>query len=345
MLIRYLLLGTALISLIACTPREASPTAAPPTVEPEPSPTDTSPPTASPSSAPTATIRPPTDPPSVTDTPAPTETPPPTATEEPATAPPTSVPPTEPSDTPTPEAIVHTFEPKVDIADPGETVTLTWRWSGADSATIYHQFPPGVLGEPHWDVGPTGSLAYTIPPETRNYDTFSLHLYRDGLGQMTADTLQIPLRCPDEWFFSPGPDICPASPPTVTNGAEQHFEHGVMLWNRAEDLIYVLFEEEDPQWRAYSDRWEEGDPVSDPNIEPPPGLYQPIRGFGLLWREESGIRERLGWAVDREEGYETALQSTSHYRYRDLYIRALDGGVWKLGPNGSSWEVIPTEGG
>jgi len=44
MLIRCLLLGTALIALVACTPREASPTAAtaaPPTVEPEPSPTAT----------------------------------------------------------------------------------------------------------------------------------------------------------------------------------------------------------------------------------------------------------------------------------------------------------------
>lgn len=44
MLIRYLLLGTALLSLVACTPREPSATtatAAPPTVEPEPSPTAT----------------------------------------------------------------------------------------------------------------------------------------------------------------------------------------------------------------------------------------------------------------------------------------------------------------
>jgi hypothetical protein len=84
--------------------------------------------------------------------------------------------------------------------------------------------------------------------------------------------------------------------------------------------------------------------VSDPDIDPPPRLYQPVRGFGLLWREEPGVRERLGWAVDREEGYQTALQRTSH-RYWDLYIRALDGGVWKLGPNGSSWEHISTEDG
>jgi hypothetical protein len=67
-----------------------------------------------------------------------------------------------------------------------------------------------------------------------------------------------------------------------------------------------------------------------------------VRGFGLLWREEPGIRERLGWAVDEERAYRTAIQGTSHARYSDLYIRALDDGVWKLGPNGSSWEQIAT---
>lgn len=238
---------------------------------------------------------------------------------------------------------VHTFQADVEVADPGDTITLSWRWSGADGATIYHLMPTGQLSEPFWQVEPTGSLQYTISPDRRNHDTFALFLTDDEQGLVAQATLQIPLRCPDEWFFSPAPDICPAGPATASDGAEQHFEHGVMLWNQAEGRIYVLFNEDlQPAWSAYTDRWEEGDPAVDPDIEPPLGFYQPVRGFGLIWREEPGLRERLGWAIDPERGYRTALQRTSHARYSDLYIRALGGGVWKLGPNGSSWEHLTT---
>ncbi len=314
-------------------------------------PTPTTPTSTPPPSSPTPTALPVTGTPAATNTPAATdrpaapETASPAPTEQPATSTPTRATPTEPSDTPTPEAVIHTFEASVDIADPGETITLTWRWSGADTGTIYHLMATGQLSMPTWEVERTGSVTYTIAPERRNYDTFALFLNNEGEGVVAQDTLQIPLRCPDEWFFSPAPDICPAGAAVFTDGAEQHFEDGVMVWNQAEGRIYVLSEEPSREWRAYTDEWEEGDPISDPDIDPPPGLYQPVRGFGLVWREQPHVRERLGWAIHPEQGYETALQHTSHVRYSDLYIRALGGGVWKLGPNGSSWEYIPPEGG
>jgi hypothetical protein len=189
-------------------------------------------------------------------------------------------------------------------------------------------------------VDPTGSLQVTISPDRRNTDTFALFVHdEDGLA--VQDTVQIELRCPDEWFFSPAPDICPAGPAIVSEGAEQHFERGIMVWVGTEDRIYVLFDDDQhPRWSAYSDEWDEGEPTVDPDVEPPPGLQQPVRGFGLVWREGPSVRERLGWAVDQERGYETAVQRSSRVRYPVLYIRALDGGVWKLGPNGSAWELV-----
>jgi hypothetical protein len=194
---------------------------------------------------------------------------------------------------------------------------------------------------PSWDVGPSGSLQVAISPERRNYDTYALYVY-DESGVVAHETTQVALRCPDRWFFSPAPDICPIGPAIITDGAEQHFERGTMLWVSAEDRIYVLFDDGQlPRWSAYSDEWDEGEPPKDEGIEPPPGLQQPVRGFGLIWREESTVRERLGWAVDAERGYETALQWSSHVRYPVLYIRALDGGVWELGPNGSAWMHLP----
>jgi hypothetical protein len=217
---------------------------------------------------------------------------------------------------------------------------LTWQWSGGQTATIYHLLATGQLGTSLGGVGPTGSLQYTISPGRRNSDTFALFV-SDEVGLAARATVQVALRCPDVWFFSPAPDICPAGPAVVSDGAEAHFERGTMVWVGAEDRIYVLFDDgQHPRWSAYSDEWDEGEPTMDPEIEPPPGLQQPVRGFGLVWREETSVRERLGWAVDEERGYETAVQRSSHVRYPVLYVRALDGGVWELGPNGGAWAHI-----
>jgi hypothetical protein len=247
---RWIVVCLAILVLVlaACTPAPTST----PTESPSPTPLSTA----------TPTTRSATETPVATDTPQVTETP----TEEPSTSTPTppeqpptsrptptSAPPTEPTATPTPQATIHVFKANVDIAGPGETITLTWRWSGADVATIYHLMDTGQLGELHWEVEPTGSLQYTIAAERRNHDAFMLFLNDEREGVVAQDTLQIPVRCPDEWFFRPAPGICPASPVTVTDGAEQHFERGVMLWNRAEGRIYGLFEEPYPPWSAYTD--------------------------------------------------------------------------------------------
>ena len=320
--------ATSVLHTLTAQPIEATPLVQ----ETEATPTPTSQPaTATPEPA-TAT---PTSPSATPTSPPPSDTP--TTTALPPTA--TSVPPT-PAVVLSPtvaEAMIHSFHANVDVADPGDTIVLTWHWSGGTEGNIYHLLPTGQLSTPHWAVEETGSREYTIPTRSRNYESFVLYV-SDEDGVLAQETLQVALRCPDEWFFSPPPDICPAGAPLVSDGAEQRFEHGVMLWIGGEDRIYVLFDDaQHPRWSAYTDEWDEGEPAMDPELTPPPGLQQPVRGFGLLWRENRSIRERLGWAVDQERGYETALQRTSHHKYPILYIRALDGGVWKLRPNGSDW--------
>jgi hypothetical protein len=185
-------------------------------------------------------------------------------------------------------------------------------------------------------------MTYTISPLARNYSDFMLFASNAG-GQWTGAGVQIVLTCPDTWFFAPEPEICPAAPAEFGLGAEQHFEHGTMVWVQSQDLIYVLFADGQLYaWYPYLDEWEEGMPVDDPTIIPPPGFFQPKRGFGLVWREQTGVRDRLGWAVDMELGYETAVQRTS-YTYSDTYIRAADGNVWRLLPEFSGWEKVTVE--
>lgn len=243
---------------------------------------------------------------------------------------------------PWPPPEILTFTANVPIADPGDTIELQWDTSNATTVTLYHMFPPGQLGT-FWAVSPTGTMPYTIPESTRNQENFALYAGNPG-NPYTNATLYLPLTCPFTWFFQPAPDICPQDAVLVSPGAEQAFEHGWMIWVGEEDRIYVLYNDEtfSPKWQAFQDEWNEGDPIDDPSITPPPGFYQPVRGFGLVWREQPNVRDRLGWALAPEAAYTTQVQRTSYYKYNHTYIRAYDGNVWHLEPEHSGWEKIMT---
>jgi len=252
-----------------------------------------------------------------------------------ATATPT--PTTEPGTGPT----IDTFRANVDEADPGDTITLEWETQDATGVTLYHLQPTGSLGDYWEDMDTSGTFDYVIELEERNRTGFVLFA-GDDTGRIAQATLLIPLRCPDTWFFAPAPDDCPSGPAITFTAAEEHFEHGAMIWIGEQDLIYVLYGDgQTPLWHVFSDEWDEGDAIDDPNLTPPDGLYQPTRGFGLIWREQADVRDRLGWATDVEVGFSAEVQRTSRPKYNDIYIRALDGGVWKLLSGSSGWEKLP----
>jgi len=302
-------------------------------------------------------VTPVTPAPSDTPAPAPSDTPLPTNTQAPTDIlVPTDTPvaptdtPVLPTDTPVPPTATSTtppaegpeiisFKANVIEADPGATVTLSWEVRNATTVVLYHLLPSGQFGT-YWEVGLAGSMDYTIPPSVRYAERFHLYVADDEEREV-AEGLTVLVICPDTWFFTGGVDECPASPPIVSSGAEQHFERGTMFWSEAEDRIYVIYSDGNyPKWRAYEDAWDEGDPVSDPGISPPSGMFQPVRGFGLVWREIPDVRDRLGWATDQETAYEIKVQWTARYKYNMVYVADVDGGVWELGPEGSAWRCI-----
>jgi hypothetical protein len=239
---------------------------------------------------------------------------------------------------PEPAPTILYFQADVEIADPGDTIHLEWESSGAVLGVLTRMSAGGPIAE-FWNVEPSGTFTFAISPDFRNFISFMLYV-ENAAGAGVCQGLTLPLTCPDTWFFEPSPEGCPGMPPLYSDGAEQPFETGIMVWVEAQALIYVLFDDDtSPHWAIYPDTWEEGEPLCDAG-DVPPGSYQPQRGFGKVWCDEPGVRDRLGWATETETAYETAVQRDSAPKYTTLYLRAADDNVWKLWPYQSGWEKI-----
>lgn len=132
---------------------------------------------------------------------------------------------------------------------------------------------------------------------------------------LTPTPLASPTPCGETWFFAPAhaPATCPGQAAVWAETVAQPFEHGLMLWRAVPgpygSAIYAFFYDGRwPQWNPTLDAWRPGQPEFDPALQPPPGLFQPVRGFGLFWRTSTipqddalvTVRERLGWATAPE---------------------------------------------
>lgn len=149
-----------------------------------------------------------------------------------------------------------------------------------------------------------------------------------------------PVPCIYAYFFEPAPGGCPGGEPIVTAAAEQPFEGGVMLWLEATDSIYVLTS--DQRWRRFDDTWSEAQPPDDPAIVPPEGYYQPVRGFGKIWREQPDVRQDLGWALGPELGFESTIQEQEPRGEPVLFVRVFNDQVLALtgrGTDEGDWAV------
>lgn len=100
---------------------------------------------------------------------------------------------------------------------------------------------------------------------------------------------------------------CPVgSPPApVTVGAaSQVFERGTMIYVASSvggvGSIYVLTA--DGRYRRYDDPYIAGVTPDSSGESVPPGLVEPIRGFGAVWRVNLDVRGSLGYALAGEQG-------------------------------------------
>jgi hypothetical protein len=146
-----------------------------------------------------------------------------------------------------------------------------------------------------------------------------------GFGKVWAEhrNVQYGLGCPQTYP--------PFDKEMQVETAYQPFERGAMLWiSRTtyvqERLIYVLFS--DGTFQPFEDTWRDGQPVSGGET-PPVGFYEPVRGFGKVWREGTGaqVRERLGWATAPETGGPGAYQQ---FERGEMYWSSTIDKIWVL---------------
>jgi serine/threonine-protein kinase len=128
---------------------------------------------------------------------------------------------------------------------------------------------------------------------------------------------------------------CPRGQALQIAAGWEPFERGWMLWRGDLHQIYVL--RQAGAWAVYDDLWRDGDMQWDASIVPPGGFMQPVRGFGLVWRQQAGVRDDLGWATASEATFDATFQPFE----RALLIAdgtqarlwaLLSDGTWLAGP-------------
>jgi hypothetical protein len=255
--------------------------------------------------------------------------------------------------------VILNFTVEPTEVSPGETVTLRWQTSGGVKATL-RQNENANFQEPI-EVPTNGTMEVTTRQDQRGWIVFEMELTAAGGNKDDYRDANLMLKCLDNYFFSGGPSSptatrCAYRPAAMVLAAEQPFEHGRMIWLDAipaansaigvaqSPSIYVLYDT-GKAWQIYEDTWTSAEMESDPAIVPPAGLYQPVRGFGKIWRTVPGIRETLGWALSPESSFQGAYQVGQDYYARPggIYLRALSGSILRLGGydgQGDFWEVL-----
>lgn len=150
------------------------------------------------------------------------------------------------------------------------------------------------------------------------------------------------------------PEVCPDGPPLASFAAYQRFESGQMIWVEATDTFYILFNlgahptDSRLVFRTLGPLVLLPGASPDNRVEetPPAGLFEPVSGFGLIWRGEvegldADVRQAMGWAAEQETGFQTMIQCQrpETYSARTCYLLDADGRVIVLSYNAIAGNV------
>lgn len=233
----------------------------------------------------------------------------------------------------------------------GEAILLTWDALGEEATLCPLIGDAPVSCRCLFGLPPEGSVAMRAADVIGAYTGFRLTVETDGV--RTVGYAPLMMACPDrfpDWFFDEPAGMCPKDIPLRSYAASQRFERGQMFWVEALDTFYVLLDHDENVSRNSTD-WSsltslrivrgplELKPGAAPDnrVEemPPPGLFEPVSGFGLVWRGDvegtEDIRAALGWAEEPEYGFDAVYQcEMSCGAHWDCYLQGPKGEVFHL---------------
>ncbi len=243
-----------------------------------------------------------------------------------------------------PTPYIQSFTTSVGIARPGDTIQLSWAATGG-ILTLYRFGGEDRLIPLDLDPPLAGSLPFVLDATARGDVSFVLEVRAQPGDEDRLDSRLVSVRieAPCEgWYFSDPPEVCADGPAMAGASAYQRFQRGLMIWFGPGRTIYLLYDDP-PAWQALNDQFTEGQPESDPDLQPPDGLYQPVRGFGLVWRTGTSpggkaIRDAIGWAVELEVEFQSRLQCDGlpEGESTTCYLEGPDGTLLVL-PNSGPW--------
>jgi len=231
----------------------------------------------------------------------------------------------------------------VPTATPTDTPTSTFTATATATATAtVTDFIPTLIPTNTLTPLPTRTPTPTSTPTPIPTNTPSLTPTKPPT-RTRVPTATIPVTptlppCTPAWVFKSRPASCPMDAYVRGAAGFQQFERGFMIWFGPQKVIFAVYQsDKKPRWQQFSDTWTEDKPAIDPALAPPDGMFQPMRGFGLVWRAARGVRDKLGWATGQEMPYQAALQIDT---LGNRFIGGPNGEVYQLDADLSNWQML-----
>ncbi len=233
---------------------------------------------------------------------------------------------------------IYSFSVSPQDVSLNDNLMVTWNTNGF-KAKLVQTVAQAVGPFAFDDLPPSGTRL--VPFYGGHWNDFVLYAYTGDLATVVTSTVvSVRQHCPAPWYFQMTTRLCPNGPAETIAAVEQEFENGWMLWldhlpansmlsGPTHTRLIFVFYNADWSMVPYADTWDASQHDSDPTLTPPAGRVQPVRGFGLVWRSQPGVRAKLGWALAAEQSFNTQYQEVSGYDWNQgcTYLQRIDGKV------------------
>ena len=221
--------------------------------------------------------------------------------------------------------------------NPGAPMTLAWEVQGTGGVTIEQSVPNMTQVEQVVSAqSPKGSAEIYLP----DYAAYSVTYTLWTANRTASDTVTVGVHCPYTFFFGEA-DGCPSGQPFSVGVSYQNFEDGYMIWRSDTNEVYVFYDDGTAAYFLEQDYGQLDMPDLDEEM-PPLDRDAPSSGFGKVWANAPGVRDKIGWALGDEQGYETTLQGVAQTRVPRpeyaFFITLPDGEV--VGTGYGAWSVV-----